>query len=105
MTSTKPGDLHPYDPEVDRTFHRLSRNNRSVVLHDSVVLDTRIMHTDFIIDFVFSLVLLFLSVKLVLIQWLITTKLLRNWLHLMLCINLDVFNILRQRLVMSLSLD
>jgi len=45
MTRSKPGDLHTYDPKVDRTFHRLSRNNRSVtVLHDSIV------HNDFILD-------------------------------------------------------
>ena len=38
MTRSEPGDLHPYDPKVDRTFHRLSRNNRSTaILHDSVV--------------------------------------------------------------------
>ena len=38
-----------YDPTVDRTFHRLSRNNRSVVgLHISVV------HSDFISDSVFQ---------------------------------------------------
>ena len=39
MTRSKSGDLHPYDPKIDNTFHRLSRNNRSrsVVVHDSVV--------------------------------------------------------------------
>ena len=34
-----PDDLHPYNPEIDKTFHRLCRSNRSrsAVMHDSVV--------------------------------------------------------------------
>ena len=44
MTRSKLGDLHPYDPEIHRTFHR------SIVLHYSVVLDSSIVHTDFITD-------------------------------------------------------
>jgi len=31
---------------MDRTFHRLSKNNKNVVLHDSVVLDSSIVHID-----------------------------------------------------------
>ena len=54
MTRSKPGDLHPYDLEVDKAFHRLSRNNKSVGLHDSVVVDSSIMHTDFITDSIFE---------------------------------------------------
>ena len=47
MTRSKLGDLHPYDPKVDKTFHRLSRNSRSTtVLHDSEV------HSDSISDLV-----------------------------------------------------
>ena len=44
MTRSKSGDLHPYDPEIDKTFHRFSRSNRSksVVVHDSVVLQVKI---------------------------------------------------------------
>jgi len=44
--------LHSYDPEIDKTFHRQSRNNRtrSLVVHDSVVLDNSVMHTKFIVD-------------------------------------------------------
>ena len=26
MTRGNPGDLQPFDPEIDRTFHRLVRN-------------------------------------------------------------------------------
>jgi len=49
MTRSEPGDLHPYDPKVDRIFHRLSRNNRSTaILHDSVV------HNDSISNSVFE---------------------------------------------------
>ena len=53
MTRSKSGDLHPYDPEIDKTFHRLSRNSRSrtVVVHDSVVLDSSVVHTKFIFYF------------------------------------------------------
>ena len=103
MTRSKQSDLHPYDPEVGRTFHRLSRNNRSVVVHDSVVLDSSIVHTNFTSDFIPNFVFeptvsAFESGTSV---ELIKIKLLRNWLHLMLCINLGVFNILRLRLVMS----
>jgi len=49
MTKSKPSDLHPYCPKVDRTFHRLSRNNRSVI-----VLLESVMHSHFISDFVFE---------------------------------------------------
>jgi len=50
MTRSKSCDLHPYDLEIDETFHRLSISNksRSVVVHDSVVLDSSIVHTKFI---------------------------------------------------------
>ena len=27
MTRGNPGDLQPFDPEIDRTFHRLARNS------------------------------------------------------------------------------
>ena len=27
MTRGNPGDLQPFDPEIDRTFHRLVRHN------------------------------------------------------------------------------
>ena len=27
MTRGNPGDLQPFDPEIDRTFHRLVRNS------------------------------------------------------------------------------
>jgi len=52
MTRSKSGDLHPYDLEIDKTFHRLSRNNRSrsVVVHVSVVFDSNVVHTKFIVD-------------------------------------------------------
>ena len=52
MTRSKSGDLHPYDFEIDNIFHRLSRNNwsRSVAVHDSVVLDSSVVHTEFIVD-------------------------------------------------------
>ena len=52
MTRSKLGDLHPYDPEIDKTFHKLSRSNksRSVVVHNNVVLDSSIVHTEFIVD-------------------------------------------------------
>jgi len=55
MTRSKLGDLHPsYDPEIDKTFHRLSRSNRSrsVAMHDSVVLDSSIVDNEFIVEFV-----------------------------------------------------
>ena len=69
MTRSKSGDLHPYDPEIDKTFHRLSRSNRSrsVVMHDNVVLDSSVMHIEFIADsnsdFFLSLLLLLLIMK------------------------------------------
>ena len=47
MTRSKSGDLHPYDPEIDKKFHKLSK---SVVMHDNVVLDRSIVHTKFIVD-------------------------------------------------------
>ena len=58
LTRSKSGDLHPFNPEIDKTFHRQSRNNRSrsvvvldsVVVHDNVVLDNSVMHTEFIVD-------------------------------------------------------
>ena len=58
MTRSKLGNLHPYDPEIDRTFHRLSRSNRSrrvvvydsVVVHDRVVLDSSVVHTEFLAE-------------------------------------------------------
>ena len=52
MTWSKSGGLHPYDPEIDKTFHRQNWNNRSrsVVVHDSVVLDNSVVHTEFISD-------------------------------------------------------
>ena len=52
--------MHPCDPKIDMTFHRLRINNRSgsVVVHDSVVLDGSGVHTEFIadsiLDFVFE---------------------------------------------------
>ena len=54
MTRSKSCDLHPYDLEIDETFHRLSISNksRSVVVHDSVVLDSSIVHTKFIVDYI-----------------------------------------------------
>jgi len=55
MTRSKSGDLHSYDLEIDKTFHRLSRSvvmHDSVVVHDNVVLDNNIVHTEFIVDFV-----------------------------------------------------
>ena len=55
MTRSKPGNLHPYDPEIDKTFHKLSRSNRSVVVHDSVILDSSIVHIEFIVDFISEL--------------------------------------------------
>ena len=47
MTRSNSGELHPYDPEIEKTFHRLSISNssRSVTVHDSVVLDSSIVHT------------------------------------------------------------
>ena len=33
MTRSKSGDLHPYDPKIDKTFHKLSK---SVAVHDKV---------------------------------------------------------------------
>jgi len=52
MTRSKSGGLDPYDPKIDKIFHRLSRSNRSrsVVVHDSVVLDSSVVHTEFIVD-------------------------------------------------------
>ena len=66
MTSSKLDDLHPYDSEIDKTFHRLSRNNRSisVVVHDCVVLDNSVVHTEFIVDYIF---IMFLSLFLLLL--------------------------------------
>jgi len=52
MTRSKLDNLYPYDHKIDITFHRLSSNNRSVILHDKIVLDNSIMHIDFITDFV-----------------------------------------------------
>ena len=64
MTKSKLGDLHPYDPEIDKTFHRLSRSNRSrsvvvhdsVSVHDSVIVDSSVVHTKFIVDSIFDFV-------------------------------------------------
>jgi len=58
MTRSKLGDLHPYDLKIDKIFHKLSRSNRSrsVVVHECVVLDSSIVHTEFIADSISELV-------------------------------------------------
>ena len=58
MTRFESGDLHPNGPEIGKTFHRLSRSNRSrsVVVHDNVVLDSSLVHTKFIVDSIFDFV-------------------------------------------------
>ena len=35
MTRANPGDLYPYDPEIERTFHRALRQNRILLLGSS----------------------------------------------------------------------
>ena len=58
MIRSKLGDLHPYDLEIDKSLHRLSRSNRSrsVVVHDSVVLYSNVVHTEFIANSIFYFV-------------------------------------------------
>ena len=43
---------HPYDPKIDKTINRLSKSNKSIIvaLHDSVVLDSSIVHIEFIVN-------------------------------------------------------
>ena len=54
-----------YVSEIDKTFHWLSRSNRSrsVVVHDSVVLDSSIMHIEFIVDYISQPTLLLMILK------------------------------------------
>ena len=34
MTRGNPGDIQPFDPEIDRTFHRLVRHSRNLPLNN-----------------------------------------------------------------------